>query len=280
MCRVVSFLLVAVLTVAPAAAAKLEPLVVGVFPYLTTRTLVNTYQPLRLYLQQSLGREVEVVTAPDLRQFYSRSRRGDYDLVVTPPHFARLHQSQSNLIPLLTYSSPTTGLLITRRDAGIRRADELRGREIAVAEPAALVAIMTRAWLGERGLKPTRDYVFRNSGSHNSALMSVVNRESAAAVLGGSAFRQIAEKFKNEVVVLATVGETMGLVVLAGPRLSGQLSQIEQLLTEFPNTSEGKNFVEINALGGFKRIEAAEFQKLDLYLPETLRWLGEDGHYL
>lgn len=270
-----AFFLIAI--AAPSAFAQApsrDAVVIGVFPYLTTRTLVATYQPLRVHLHKSLGREVSVVTAPDLRQFYERSARGDYDLVVTPPHFARLHQTQSKLRPLLAYGNPTRALLITRRDSGIKTHDDLRGQEIAVAEPAALVAIMTKAWLAQRGLVAGRDYEFKFSGSHNSALMNVVNRETAAAVLGGSAFVQVADKFKQDINVLATTGEVMGLTMLANPRLADHV-RIEKALADFPQTPAGKTFFRVNGIGGFKPIAPRELERIDAYLPETLRWLGD-----
>lgn len=257
-------------------APKRDGLVIGVFPYLTTRTLVATYQPLRTHLQNSLGREVSVVTAPDLRQFYERSARGDYDLVVTPPHFGRLHQTHSNLRPLFAYGNPTRALLITRRDSGVNAVEDLRGQEIAVAEPAALVAIMTKSWMAERGLNAPRDYDFHFTGSHNSALMKVVNRETPAAILGGSAFIQVADKFKQDIKVIATTGEVMGLMMLANPKLVDR-TRVEKALSEFPNTDAGKEFFRINGIGGFKPIAPRDLQQIDAYLPETRRWLRESA---
>ena len=40
-----------------------KPLEVGVVPYLSTRVLVSSYEPLRLYLEQSLHRPVILYTA-------------------------------------------------------------------------------------------------------------------------------------------------------------------------------------------------------------------------
>lgn len=276
MIRVVFALLLTLFGALPAWAVKPEPLIIGIFPYLSTRTLVSTYQPLRLYLQRELDRPVEVATAPDLRQFYRRTVRGDYHLIVTPPHFARLHERESGLVPLFSYSNPTVGLLIARRDGGIKDVEQLRGHEIAIAEPSALVAIMSTTWLRSRGLEPSRDYQLRIAGSHNSALMSVVSRETAAAVLGRSAFKQVSSKFEHEIVVLATVGEVMGLVVLAKRDLGDRLPELARTLRDFPLSVEGQTFVERNGIGGFKQIEPAEFEKLDRYLPATLHWLNEE----
>jgi len=39
---------------------------IGIFPYLNTRTLLTTYQPLQQYLQNRLQRPVLFITAPDL----------------------------------------------------------------------------------------------------------------------------------------------------------------------------------------------------------------------
>lgn len=156
--------------------------------------------------------------------------------------------------------------MIARRDRGIKGVEQLRGQGIAIAEPSALVAIMGATWLHSRGLEPARDYRFRIAGSHNSALMTVISGETAAAVVGRSAFKQLAAQFKHEITVLGAVGEVMGLVVLAKRDLGNRLPELERSLAAFPHTAEGWVFVERNGIGGFERIQPAELRKLDRYV--------------
>ena len=97
----------------PAASAD-KPLVLGVFPHLTAKQIIENYQPLVTLLEQQLHRHVVVYSAPNLRAFVERTRLGDYDILLTPPHLAWLARQEAGYRPLLKYAKPVHGLLVVR----------------------------------------------------------------------------------------------------------------------------------------------------------------------
>src|SRR5208337_5306639 len=55
-----------------------EAFVIGVAPHTSARVILKLYEPLRLYLEKSLGRPVEVITAPDFSEFARRALAQEY----------------------------------------------------------------------------------------------------------------------------------------------------------------------------------------------------------
>lgn len=78
---------------------------------------------------------------------------------------------------------------------------------------------------------------------------------------------------------LVAAGEVMGLVVLAKGDLGNRLPEPRRTLRDFP-PGRRANVCERYGIGGFKRVEPAEFEKLDRCLPATLRWLNEEQREL
>ena len=57
--------------------STLKPLEVGVVPYVSARALVARYEPMRLYLEQALGKPVKFYTAAGFKPFFLNAAKGD-----------------------------------------------------------------------------------------------------------------------------------------------------------------------------------------------------------
>ena len=131
-----------VLTAASATAQEPgKPLQIGVLPNLSARVILQHYQPMRQYLERGLKRPVEILTAPDFKTFHERTLKGEYDMVATAAHFARLAQVDAGHVALVSYQPSIKGLLITLRDRPLKAVEELRGSKLAFANPQSLVAL-------------------------------------------------------------------------------------------------------------------------------------------
>ncbi len=62
---------------------------------------------------------VHVFTAPDPRTFLERTQRSEFDLVVTPAHFAWLAVSEVGHVPLLTYRTGLRALLVPSAEIAV-----------------------------------------------------------------------------------------------------------------------------------------------------------------
>lgn len=251
-------------------------LVVGILPNLSPRALIARYQPLGRYLERVLPAQVEIQTANGWRSFHDRSIRGDYDLIVSAAHLARLGQVDGALVPLAGFEPPIRALLVHDRDRPLAGRDELRGETVALSNPASLVALRGLRWLEEAGLARERDIRTAPVATDDSLGAMILRGAARAAILSDGEFRAIPETERQRLVIHAAFAEVPGFVVLAHPKLGG--SRIEALraalLALDEANDEGRQFFAGNGIRAVVALAPAQMQALDVYLDDARRLLA------
>ncbi|MBI5752032.1 MAG: phosphate/phosphite/phosphonate ABC transporter substrate-binding protein [Hydrogenophilales bacterium] len=254
-------------------AADFRPLDMGVFPYLSTRALLDLYQPVRAYLAQEMGRPVNLFTAPNYKAYTDETQRGVYDIVVTPPHFARLAQRGAGYIPLAMYTRELRGMVVVARDSPIQGLPALKGKRIATPNQLALVTIMGRQLLRDSGLDAEGSASIRDVASHNNAVLAVQNGEVEAAIISSTALAQMPAELQNGVRVIAQTVPVPHVMYLAHPRLGQSIKHIKAALLKFPETAAGRAFLHDAGFEGMRPIDEADLKSMDPYLKELKRLL-------
>lgn len=258
----------------PASCAD-KPLVLGVFPHLTAKQIIENYQPLVSVLEKQLHRHVVVYSAPNLRTFAERTQQGDYDILLTPPHLAWLARQEAGYRPLLKYAQPVHGLLVVRSDSPFTAPEALRGRTIASADAIAMASLALEADLAKRGLKHGIDYRTMDSGTHTSTVMQVVNKRADAAMMGQHAYQLMPDDLRNQLRVLAKTLPLSSLMYLTHPRIRDHDAQVvRQALLDFAASPEGQAFMQHGQYGGFVNVDGNElraFRPYALQAQEMLR---------
>ena len=257
--------------------SAIKPLEIGVVPYLSARALVTSYEPMRLYLEQALGRPVKIYTAAGFKPFFLSTKQGDYDLVITAAHFARILQKEQKFTPLVRYLSGGRGLVMTALNSPLKKLQDLRGQVIAVPDQLSLSNIVCMSHLRENGLKPGTDFKVLEVPSFASAILSVQKGEASAAVTASGALAQMAPELRESVKPLLDTGEFVSLVFLAHPRLGKKFEQLlNKVLLKFgSDTNEGKQFFTNNGFGDIVPVTAKDMYSLDRYIADTKRLLDE-----
>ena len=258
----------------PATSAD-KPLVLGVFPHLAAKQIIENYQPLASTLEKQLHRHVVVYSAPNLRTFAERTQQGDYDILLTPPHLAWLARQDAGYRPLLKYAQPVQGLLVVRSDSPVTAPEALRGRTIATADAIAMASLALEADLAKRGLKRGLDYRTMESGTHTSTMMQVVNKRADAAMIGQHAYQLMPDDLRNQLRILAKTPPLSSLMYLAHPRMGDAEAQaVRQALLSFAARPEGQAFMQNGQYGGFVSVDGNElhaFRSYALQAQEMLR---------
>jgi len=259
-----------------ATAAADKPLEIGVFPYMSVRAVLATYQPVRRYLERELGRPVEMYTAPDFRSFIARSQQGEYDVLITAPHFARLAQLQVGYVPLAGFTKELHPIIVVAKSSRYRNLADLRGKTVAIPDRLAIVSMMGLRLLREHGIDADRDFRLVSAVSHNSAVLDVMHARADAAITEAAALQQMPDELRNGVRVMATAGKAPHVMLMAHPRLGqAAIRQLRSLLEQFANQSpEGRAFLAATGYEGLKPVPAAVLKSLDPYareIPQILR---------
>lgn len=249
---------------------------IGVFPYLSTRTVLTIHQPLRQYLEKASGRAAQLFTAPDFKTFIERTQHGDYDIVVTAPHFARLAQTEAGFVPLAMYTRELRGLVVVAKQSPYKDIGELRGQTIAIPNRLAIVSSMSLQLLRDRGLQPGSDFKLLAAASHNSGVLSVQRGEAQAAIVSVTALQQMPDELKDSVRVLATTDQVPHVMYLAHSRLgAAETERIRAALLHFAESPEGRAFLQANGFEGIRPVNEADLKRMDPYVTELKSMLGQ-----
>lgn len=250
----------------PAAGADQPPLTFGIFPNLTAKQIIEIHHPLASALEQRLQRRVLIYSARDFRTFVERTRRGEYDIVLTPPHLAWLARQETGYRPLLQYAHPVHGLLVVKTASPFEAPAALRGHTIATADPIALAVLALHAEMAARGLKHGIDYQTIDAGTHLNAMMQVINGRADAAMLGMQPYLLMPPELRKQLRVLARTPPLSSLTYLTHPRLGDrEATAIRQALLDFAATPAGRAFMQSGGYGGFAATDGSELQAFRPY---------------
>ena len=254
--------------------AQTMPLRFGVFPHLSTRVLLEVYQPLADHLSQALNRPVTLETAPDFADFLTRTREGRYDLLFTPPHLAYLAQSETGYRPLYAYTSPLYGLLVVRKHAPYQSLRDLKGKPLAMADPLGIVVMMMEAELSRAGLRQGRDFTRIEARSHNNAALLVIQGKAQGAVMGTMAFQRLPAQIRQDLRPLVHTRPILSPVYLANSKLpAAEVEALKAALKGFAATAPGHEFFKQGGLGDLLPVSAAQLQEFGEYGREAARRL-------
>lgn len=266
MFRTVRFLLaIFVLCVAnPGFAAPLLKL--GIMPFNSALALVKTHQPLRLALEHSLGRPLEVFTEADYTSFVRASLAGNYDLLITGPHFAVM-SIEKGYVPLVHYKAPLQPVFVVRSSSPIMTAEALRGRTVALSSRFSISSIGGMKWLADKGMQAGVDYQIREYPTHGAAVAAVAVGEADAALTTHTPLRQVPKDVSEQVRLLPSDIRIPHLMTLAHERLGkAEIEQVRQALADFATSEEGLRFFRETGYLGYERVTDADIRALQPYV--------------
>jgi phosphonate transport system substrate-binding protein len=245
-----------------------RPVQVGLLPITSTRMLLGNYEPVKAYLENAMGQTVEIVTAPNFRTFHLRTIQGEYDLVVTASHMARLAQMESGWLPLVRYTAVHRTLLIATRARPLARVEDIKGGVLSGPDVVTLAAADAQEWLLARGMRAGLDYTYLETPTPSSAAHALINGQSSLAISSPQGINNTPESIRQQITVFATLPELPSLLWLANPRFAPQMAHMKSILLGL-NTPSAKvaGFFEATGYQGVREVQDHEHAMADRYLP-------------
>jgi len=249
-----------------AVAAQPAPLRIGVAPHTSARVILELYQPLRASLEKSLGRPVEILTAPDFTEFARRGLAQEYDLAVTTGHQARLFQTDAGYLPLLTYKAPFKAVAMVAKKSKVRSAQDLKGTTTIGLSPSSLVTLWGQHWLVAQHLG---DVPVRYVSAADSVAQLLLAGEGSAGFVSLANFQKLPADVQAQLRILAESPAMAGRVYVLNARNTAQKAKFETALWGFAGSPEGKTYFEANKLEGYRRLKPTELKAMDPYAAEV-----------
>lgn len=262
------------LLIAAATAQAASAFILGVPPIHSARVLTERFEPLRAYLEKRLGQPVRIESGADFRRFHKRLLSGDFDLAITPAHFARIAQLDAGFLPMAKFAPDHDALLMHAAERPLNSVAELRSQQLAVIDRLAITVTATLQYLATQGLEADRDYRIVEHRSHASAAYSVASGLSAAAVTTSQGLKQMPVDIRDKLLLTKHIADIPAFVLMAksGMTPSGA-KRLKSALLAFPRQAEGIEFLTRIGYTKLIPIDAADMKRADVYLDETRKVL-------
>jgi len=246
--------------------AQPAPLRIGVAPHTSARVILELYQPLRADLERTLGRPVEILTAPDFTEFARRGLAQDYDLAITTGHQARLFQTDAGYLPLLTYKAEFKAVAMVAIQGKVRTPKDLKGTTAIGLSPSSLVTLWGQHWLVAQHLDqvPVR-YV----SAADSVAQLLLAGEGSTGFVSLANFQKLPPNIQGQLRILAESPAMAGRVYVLNGRNAAQRAKLEAALWSFASSTAGKAYFETNKLEGYRKLKPNELKAMDPYAAEV-----------
>lgn len=191
------------LVTAPLTYAAPQPdpkvLKVALLPDENASTVIKNNQPLKQYLEQRLGKKIEIIVTTDYSSMIEAMRHGRLDLAYFGPLSYVLARQKSTIEPfvaLKTKGSTTyQSVVIANAAAGINSIADIKGKNVAYGDKASTSShLIPKSVLAEKGLQVKRDYQEHFVGSHDAVAMAVQNGHAQAGGLSRPIFESLIER--------------------------------------------------------------------------------------
>lgn len=240
----------------------------GTLPVVSTRTAYEIYQPLINRLESLLNRKVDLETPPNFKTMYQRIQEKAFDVLVSPPHIARLAEQRLGWQPLVMCQPEHKSVLMVMEANGPATLEGLRGKTIAILDKSALVVMIMMEALSKRGLVVERDFNIMETRNYESSQIAVRQGIAQAMVARSQGFIDSSERERMK--VLFEAGALPGYVMIAAPMLDKQTVQLlRKDLPAFGSSADAQGFLKKLGYEGLGPATEQAMKRLDPYLSAT-----------
>lgn len=192
--------------------ASLNQLKIGLLPGESAPTVMRLNEPLRLYLEKTLGIPVEMTVGASYAATSEALRFGRIDIAYLGPVTYIL---QGRKVPMEPFARPShavvgptfQAVVIVPADSPAKTLKDLKGKEVAFGDPASTSGTwVPRYMLADAGLISGRDYKLRVLGAHDAVALAVATKKVAAGGLSRPIYERLLKEEKidaNAVRVLS-----------------------------------------------------------------------------
>lgn len=249
------------------------PFRIGVAPHTSTRVIIEMYQPLRLFLEKALERPVEIVTAADFTEYARRAVQQQYDLAITTSHQARMLESDSGYLPLLTYKADFKAVALVEASSRYREPKDLAGTTAIGLSPSSLVTSWGRHWLLRNSVSGVN---IRFVSASDSVAQLLLAGDGSIGFTSLANYQSLVPAVRDRLRILAESLPMAGRVYALNRRNTSQKEKISAALWAFAETDEARQYFDKYRLDGYRRLEPRELTAMEPYANEVRQALKRE----
>ena len=230
--------------------ADIRTITFGVVPQQAAAKVAAKWVPLLRYLEEKTGFTVVFRTAKDIPTFEQRLIEGEYDFVyMNPFHYTVTHKMVGYQAITKARDTKLKGIMVVRKDSGIKTFDDLKGKTLAFPSPAAFAAsILVQTELRNKSVDFTPKYV----SSHDSVYRAV-----AAGIYpaGGGVirtFKSVDAKIREQLQVFWISAGSTPHAIAHHPRIDKEVAEsISKALISLNDSPQAASILSGLKIKGF-----------------------------
>lgn len=170
-------------------------------PVKDANEMEKEFEPIRLYLEEQLGIPIEVDATDSYVSLIEGMKNETIDIGWYGAFSYVAAESEMELTPLIVQQRKDTGiyynsLIITRKDSGINRIEELKGKKFAFVDSGSTSGfVLPYALLKSRNIAyKTFFSEIQYAGSHDRVLANILTKEVDAGAISSVQYGNLLEK--------------------------------------------------------------------------------------
>jgi phosphonate transport system substrate-binding protein len=184
---------------------------VALLPDENASELIKRNQPLKDYLENQLGKQVQLIVTTEYSSMIEAMRFGRIDVAYFGPLSYVLAKTKSEIEPfaaMVEGGKPTyRSVLIASEKSGINAIGDIRGKKVVFGDPASTSShLIPKAMLEDAGLAADRDYQQNFVGAHDAVAANVASGNADAGGLSEVIWNRIVERKLIDVSKVKVLG--------------------------------------------------------------------------
>jgi phosphate/phosphite/phosphonate ABC transporter binding protein len=255
--------------------------IVGILPLHNPKHLVEVYGPLIDYLNAGIPQgQFRLEASRNYEEFEKKLYEGHFDFAMPNPYqTVRSLKCGYRVFAKMGDDALFRGIILVRKDSGIRRVTDLRGKKVSYPAQTALAAtLMPQYYLQTHGIDVNRDIENLYVGSQESSIMNVLRGHVAAGttwLVSWKAFQQDHPEMAAQLVVKWQTGTLPNNGWVVRDDVSRTLTaKFGRMLEELGRTPNGRDILRKIGVSRFEQSDDETYRPVQQYLKvfsETVR---------
>lgn len=250
----------------------------AVHPLHNPEMLMERYGPIIDYLNRNLqGAHFVLEASRNYEEFDKKLYAGKPDFALPNPYQTlNAMQHGYHVFGKMGDDANFRGIILVRRDAGIRSVRDLKGKKVSYPAKTALAAtMMPQYFLQTHGLDVNRDVENLYVGSQESSIMNVFLGQVSAAATWPIPWALFQKEQPDKAAQLEVKWQTSPLInngLVARKDIPPELvERVASLLATLHESAEGRALLERISISRFERADDASYDVVHTFLADFKR---------
>jgi phosphonate transport system substrate-binding protein len=255
--------------------------ILGIHPLHNPKRLDEIFGPVADYLTEHIeGARFKIEASRDYAAYDKKlySRKFDFSL---PNPFQTVQSLKHgySVFGKMSDDQNFRGIIVVRKDSGIKQVSDLKGLAVSFPAPTALAAtMMPQAYLQSHGLDVMQDIDIRYVGSQESSIMNVMLGITAAGASWPPPWLALVDERPEILKEMKIIWETKPLInnglVVRNDVTPAVLEQVKQLLFNLHKNEQGSQWLKKMKLSKFESANNSTYEPVIRFInhfSETVR---------